>query len=85
MDTALLDSTRVGQILVQAGVITEDILEAALARAARERVRVGEALVAMGAATAEDVLKALATQQALPWLDAEALPSYPPSLKEMSP
>ena len=85
MDTARLDSTRVGQILVQAGVITEDILEAALARAARERLRVGEALVALGAATAEDVLKALATQQELPWLDAEALPSTPPALKELSP
>ena len=85
MDTALLDSTRLGQILVEARVITEDILEAALARAARERRRVGEALVAMGAATAEDVLKALATQQELPWLDAEALPSTPPALKELSP
>ena len=85
MDTALLDSTRVGQILVKAGVITEDILGAALARAARERLRVGEALVAMGAATAEDVLKALATQQELPWLDTEELPSTPPALKELSP
>jgi type II secretion system protein E len=85
LDTALLDSTRLGQILVQARVIPEDILEAALARAARERRRVGEALVAMGAATAEDVLKALATQQELPWLDAEALPSTPPALKELSP
>jgi general secretion pathway protein E len=85
LDTALLDSTRVGQILVQAGVITEDILEAALARAARERLRIGEALVALGAATAEDVLKALATQQGLPWLDAEELPSTPPALKELSP
>jgi general secretion pathway protein E len=31
------------------------------------------------------VLKALATQQELPWLDAEALPSTPPALKELSP
>ena len=85
MDIALLDSTRVGQILVQARVITVDILEVALARAARERLRVGEALVAMGAATPEDVLKALATQQGLPWLDAEELPSTPPALKELSP
>jgi len=85
LDTAPSDSTRVGQILVRARVITEDILEAALARAARDRLRVGEALVAMGAASAEDVLQALATQQELPWLDAEALPSTPPALKELSP
>jgi type II secretion system protein E len=85
LDIALVDSARVGQILVQARVITEDILHAALARATRERLRIGEALVAMGAATAEDVLKALATQQELPWLDAAALPSTPPALKELSP
>jgi len=85
LDTALLDSRRVGQILVEAGVITEDILEAALARAARERLRIGDTLVATGAASPEDVLKALATQQELPWLDAEALPSTPPALKELSP
>jgi general secretion pathway protein E len=85
LDTALLDSRRVGQILVQARVITEEILEEALARAARERQRIGDTLVATGAATPEDVLKALATQQDLPWLDAEELPSTPPALKELSP
>ena len=76
---------RIGEILVRARVITEEILEEALARAARERQRLGETLVSMGAATAEDVLKAVATQQDLPWLDAEALPSTPPALKELSP
>jgi general secretion pathway protein E len=85
LDTALLDSRRVGQILVQARVITEEILEEALARAARERQRIGDTLVATGAATPEDVLKALATQQDLPWLDAEELPSTPPAFKELSP
>jgi type II secretion system protein E len=76
---------RLGQILLQSRVITEDILEAALARAARERIRLGEALVAMGVAPAEDVLKGLAAQQELPWLDGEELPSTPPALKELSP
>jgi type II secretion system protein E len=85
LDRALLDSTRLGEILVRARVITEDLRQEALGRAARERRRIGEALVDMGAATAEDVLQALATQQDLPWLDAEALPSTPPALKELSP
>ena len=39
----------------------------------------------MGAATATDVLQALATQQELPFLSAEELPSTPPALKELSP
>ncbi len=85
MDRALLDSPRLGEILVRARVITEDLLQEALGRAGRERRRVGETLVDMGAATAEEVLQALATQQDLPWLDAEALPSTPPALKELSP
>jgi type II secretion system protein E len=85
LETTPRSPSRLGQILVQARVITEDVLEAALARAARERRRIGEALVTMGVATAEDVLKALAHQQELPWLDGEELPSSPPALKELSP
>ena len=76
---------RLGQLLVEARVITDDVLEEALALATRERQRLGEALVAMGAATVEDVLKAVAAQQALPYLSAEELPSTPPVLKELSP
>jgi type II secretion system protein E len=76
---------RLGQILVGARVITGEILDEVLARAREDRQRLGEALVAMGAATVEDVLKAVAAQQALPYLSAEELPSTPPVLKELSP
>jgi general secretion pathway protein E len=76
---------RLGQILVQARVVTDDIIEEALARAGRDRQRLGEALVTLGAATVEDVLKAVAAQQGLPYLAAEELPSTPPVLKELSP
>jgi general secretion pathway protein E len=76
---------RLGQLLVETRVITDDVLEEALAFAARERQRLGEVLVVMGAATVEDVLKAVAAQQALPYLSAEELPSTPPVLKELSP
>ncbi|MGH7416207.1 MAG: GspE/PulE family protein, partial [Candidatus Rokuibacteriota bacterium] len=85
MNTSLVDSRRVGELLVQARIITPDVLEEALARATRDRQRVGEALVAMGAASAEEVLKAVAAQQELPWLEAEELPSTLPALKELSP
>jgi general secretion pathway protein E len=76
---------RLGEILVQARVVTDELLQEALARAGEERQRLGEALVAMGAASADDVLKAVAAQQELPYLSAEELPSNPPALKELSP
>ena len=85
LDTPPRSARHLGQILVEARVITEDLLPDALARAARDRQRLGEALVAMGAATVEDVLRALAAQQELPFLLAEELPSTPPVLKELSP
>src|SRR5712691_1617691 len=84
LNTSLVDSRHVGERLVQASIITRDILEDALGRATRDRQWVGEALVAMGATSAEDVLKALAAQQELPWLEAEEMPSTPPALKELS-
>jgi len=75
----------VGQLLVQSRIITPDILAEALARARREGRRLGETLVVMGATSEEDVLRAVAAQQALPYLAAEELPSTPPVLKELSP
>ncbi|MGH7316263.1 MAG: type II secretion system ATPase GspE [Candidatus Rokuibacteriota bacterium] len=74
-----------GEILVQARIITDELLQEALARAGQARQRLGETLVAMGAASEEDVLKAVAAQQGLPWMAAEELPSTPPALKELSP
>jgi type II secretion system protein E len=76
---------RLGQILVQEHVVTDDIIAEALARAGSDRQRLGEALVALGAATPEEVLKAVAAQQTLPYLSPEELPSTPPVLKELSP
>jgi general secretion pathway protein E len=76
---------RLGEILVQARVVTDELLQEALARTGEERQRLGAALVAMGAASADDVLKAIAAQQELPYLSAEELPSTPPALKELSP
>jgi general secretion pathway protein E len=74
-----------GQILMDAQVITPETLEEALLRATQERQRLGEALVAMGAASTTDVLRGLAAQQGVPFLSAEELPSTPPPLKHVSP
>jgi general secretion pathway protein E len=74
-----------GEILVEEGVTTAEVVAQALARAEKSGERVGEALVAMGAVSSEDVLRALALQQNLPYLSRDELPSPLPVLKNLSP
>jgi general secretion pathway protein E len=74
-----------GEILVQEGLTTPDVVERALARAQTMGELIGEALVALGAVTADDVLRALARQHNLPYVSADELPSALPVLKNLSP
>src|SRR5438876_5656429 len=76
---------RLGQILVGSRLITPEVLQEGLARAKSERRRLGEALTTMNAVSQDDVLRALATQQGLPFLAADDLPSTLPLLKNLSP
>src|SRR5262245_21784833 len=76
---------RLGQILVEAGAISADNLEAGVARAKQTGERIGEALIELGVATRQDVLAALALQLELPFLFREEIPSTLPILKSLSP
>ena len=76
---------RLGQVLLGSRILTPEVLEEGLARAKQERQRLGEALVSMGAASEEEVLRALATQHGLPYLPADELPGTPPIIKNLSP
>src|SRR5215510_14636879 len=76
---------RLGQILLKARVLTQDVLGDALLRAKQNRVKLGETLISMGAVTPEEVLRALAEQNGLPFVAAEELPSAPPMVKNLSP
>ena len=76
---------RLGQILVGSRLITPEVLQEGLARAKSERRRLGEALTTMNAVSQDDVLRALATQQGLPFLAADDLPSTLPLIKNLSP
>src|SRR6266852_395349 len=76
---------RLGQILLGARLITPEVLEEGLARAKGERRRLGETLTTMQAVSQDDVLRALAAQQGLPFVAAEELPSTPPLIKNLSP
>src|SRR6266508_3805645 len=74
-----------GQILLEAGAISVESLDAALARIGSTGERLGEALIALGATERDDVLRALAQQQHLSYLGRDELPSPLPMLKSLSP
>jgi general secretion pathway protein E len=82
----VIDSPRplLGEILVQEGLTTPDVVARALTRAQTTGEHVGEALIALGAVTEDDVLRALALQQNLPYVWREELPSSVPVLKNVS-
>ena len=73
-----------GQILLDAGIISQETLEAALGRSERTKERLGEALVAMRAVTKDDVLRSLAVQVGLPFVSREEFPSALPVIKKLS-
>ena len=84
----LVSKRRIGQILVEAGTISSDTLEAALrAQKAGEKLKekIGDVLIGMGAVTRQDVLAALALQLKLPFIFREEMPSTLPILKNLSP
>jgi type II secretory ATPase GspE/PulE/Tfp pilus assembly ATPase PilB-like protein len=64
-----LQSRPVTDILVEAGVVTQEQVEEALVRQRETGLRVGETLVTMGAATEEDIGWALAQQYGIPFVD----------------
>lgn len=75
-----------GQLLVEAGRLSEAQLEEALEHARKQGERIGEALVGAGLVTAEDVARALATQLAIPYRppplspDSDAVRAVRPAL-----
>jgi type IV pilus assembly protein PilB len=62
---------RLGQILLEWGVVTPTGIEEALQHAQTEGMRIGEALVGLGLADEEDVAKALATQCDMEYIDLD--------------
>jgi general secretion pathway protein E len=74
-----------GRILIEGKVVSEETLAEALTHAKERRQRLGEALVSMGAATSDEILRALAVQQGLPFRSREELPLTPPIVKLLSP
>ena len=62
---------RLGEILVEWGVVSQAGVAEALRHAEQENLRIGEALIALGLADEEDVTKALASQYNMEYIDLE--------------
>src|SRR5262245_42266473 len=60
---------RLTDILVEAGVLTQEQIEAGLGRQRETGQRIGEALVDLGAVSEEDIGWALARQLGIPFMD----------------
>ena len=76
---------RLGEILRDEGLISEQQLQAALEKQKTEKgLRIGEVLVAMGAATAEDVAQAIWQQRQIPYVDLDNY-SLDPKVIELVP
>lgn len=69
----MVGHTRIGQILVEKGLISQDQLNIALDERGDSYVRFGEALVAKGWVSEKDVLVCLAQQYGMPVADTEML------------
>jgi type IV pilus assembly protein PilB len=63
-----------GQLLVEAGCVARDVLDEALGPARKAGERIGETLVRMGRATAEEVARALSVQLGLPYVHPPLVP-----------
>src|SRR2546425_3647483 len=78
-------SRLLGDLLVKEALITPEVLDVALARVQSSGEPLGEALVAMGAVGANDVLRVVALQHDIPYLSRDELPSALPVVKNLSP
>ena len=78
------DYLRLGEILVNKGLINEDRLQQALASQRSSGSRLGEVLAAMGWLSEENLAKALAQQFDYGYLEAEDIQTEPEALKSIS-
>ncbi len=68
---------KLGEILVEWGVVTSAAVQEALEHAQKEGLRIGEALISLGLADEEDVTKALASQFDMEYIDLDRNISVP--------
>jgi general secretion pathway protein E len=77
-------ASRLGELLVKEALITPEVLSLALTRVKSSGEPLAEALVAMGAVGASDILRVVALQHGLTYLSQGELPSTLPVVKNLS-
>ncbi len=60
---------RLGQILVESGLLSEEQLKQALEHAKKHNIRLGEALIQLNYVSEEDILKAISHQLGIPYIE----------------
>jgi type IV pilus assembly protein PilB len=70
---AIRQKLKLGDVLVQAGAITSDQLNQALAKQQAKKIPLGQALVELGFITEEKFLTSLASQLKIPYLDMQGV------------
>ncbi|MBF0546421.1 MAG: Flp pilus assembly complex ATPase component TadA [Candidatus Riflebacteria bacterium] len=75
---------KIGDVLVEAGLITAKKLEQGLAVSAKQNIRLGEALIDMGYISEDELLSALSKQFCIPRLGSEELLVDPTVLNDVS-
>ncbi|MFQ5750045.1 MAG: GspE/PulE family protein [Planctomycetota bacterium] len=78
-------TTKVGQILIELGVLRQGPLQAALAEQRRSGGRLGAILLERSLVTPGDLARALAIQKGIPWVSAEDLRPDPEVLAMIDP
>jgi len=76
---------RLGEILVESGLLTPEQLNRALATAAANQQRLGEALVSIGLLSEIDIARALATQLGLEIVRLQTMGYLSPTSSRCSP
>src|SRR5512134_3328820 len=71
---------RLGELLVETGLLTEENLTRALSEQRSKRGKLGEVIVALGMATEEEIAQALALQMGIPYIELKQTPVEPPAI-----
>jgi len=71
---------RIGKLLLARGVVTEDALDLAHSHQLAHGGRLGEALIALGVCSAQQIATAIAEQLEMPFVDLNATPPEPDAI-----
>jgi type IV pilus assembly protein PilB len=76
---------RLGEVLLDAGLLTREQLQSALDRQLASRKRLGEQLLEMGLISEDDLVLAMATHLEIPHVDLDENPPDPEAVGRLSP